>query len=281
VCGCDGKTYGNSCSAAAMGVHVAKAGECAAPGGTGCDVATQQGCAAGEFCKSASGLCYGTGSCAAKPEMCNEIYAPVCGCDGKDYSNACAAQGAGQNVLAKDKCVTGPQLKWFASCGDPVCKGYQSKGVPLCGKNQQEGGGCEFAGQLCDPLDGCNALRVCAAQDPKQMGGCPISKAAYKQAVQYVDAQQAQQLAERLLALKLATYQYKAQGPQGRRHLGFIIDDDPNSPAVDAQRDMVDLYGYLSMAVATLQTQQAQIDQLQAQVQTLTGQCGALPMSRR
>jgi hypothetical protein len=44
---------------------------------------------------------------------------------------------------------------------------------------------------------------------------------------------------------------------------------------------MVDLYGYLSMAVATLQTQQAQIDALQQQVQQLSaGQCSGQPPSR-
>lgn len=108
VCGCDGKTHGNTCSVHSMGVNVASEGECSTPAGKGCDVATQQGCAAGEYCKSSSGLCYGPGACEAKPQMCAAIYAPVCGCDGKDYGNACEAGGAGQNVLAKDKCDKGP-----------------------------------------------------------------------------------------------------------------------------------------------------------------------------
>ena len=291
VCGCDGKTYGNACGAASLGATVAKTGECPVIP-SNCDVATQAGCAAGQYCKSSAGLCYGPGACEAKPQMCNNMYSPVCGCNGKTFGNDCEAASTGQNVLAKGECVTGPQLKWFATCGDVVCKGYQSKGLPLCNAGQVEGGGCDYAGQLCDPQDGCNALRACADKDPKQMGGCPISKAAYKQGIQFVDRKEAKDLADRLLAMKLATYQYKAQGLQGKRHLGFIIDDDPKSPAVDGQRDMVDLYGYLSMAVATLQTQQQQmqaqqqqmqtqqqqIQQLQSQVEKLSSTCA--PMSR-
>ena len=109
-----------------------------------------------------------------------------------------------------------------------------------------------------------DALRSEAA-----LTGCPISKAQYKTEIQYLTPSDQDQLSNQLLQTRLASYRYTASGPQGRRHLGFIIDDDPHSPAVDPERDMVDLYGYLSMAVATIQNQQRQIDQLQQQIKAL------------
>ncbi|HEY5959638.1 MAG TPA: Kazal-type serine protease inhibitor domain-containing protein, partial [Polyangiaceae bacterium] len=95
VCGCDGKTYGNACAAAAVGVSVASNGECAvkpAPG-VSCGGLTGKGCAAGEFCnypvEAQCGAADQTGTCTTKPEICDAIYSPVCGCDDKTYSNSC------------------------------------------------------------------------------------------------------------------------------------------------------------------------------------------------
>jgi len=281
VCGCDGKTHGNACGAAGAGTNVASQGECGKPDPGGCDVAGQTGCAAGQYCKSSGvGVCDGKGTCAAKPQVCATIYAPVCGCNGQTYSNDCGAAGAGQNVATKGECGGGTgTLKWYKTCGAPVCGGWTpKKDVPLC-TTEAEGDPCKTPGGQCDPKDGCNALLVCAEKDPKAGGiGCPISKAKYKRDIHYVQAAEARDLASRLLATRLATYKYTAQGPNAPTRLGFIIDDDPHSPAVDPERDMVDLYGYLSMAVATLQQQGKEIETLRREIASLKA---ASPMCSR
>ncbi len=127
VAGCDGEVYGNACLAAGAGVNVfieflqegtdlpvddsepdAPAPD---PSGAECQYASAQEaatvCGEGAFCQAPDvGICADSagfeggvsGTCALRPEVCALIYAPVRGCDGETYQNACTAAGAGVNV---------------------------------------------------------------------------------------------------------------------------------------------------------------------------------------
>ena len=64
-------------------------------------------CAKGYYCYKATGDCDGKGECTAKPQMCPEIWDPVCGCDGQTYGNACEAAAAGINVSYEGECAPG------------------------------------------------------------------------------------------------------------------------------------------------------------------------------
>jgi hypothetical protein len=99
VCGCDGKTYGNECGARMAGVSVMSKGECRMATG-GC--ATP--CAKSEYCKLADGACGGPGTCTKLPSGCPDVWAPVCGCDGRTYSNSCDAAQVAQSIKYKGTC---------------------------------------------------------------------------------------------------------------------------------------------------------------------------------
>ncbi len=106
VCGCDGMTYSNPCSAASAGVNVAQEGECDEEV---CGGLPGFPCSEGEFCKLdvAECCCDFQGVCTPIPDVCTDIFIPVCGCDGATYSNTCFAEAAGASLDHLGGCVDG------------------------------------------------------------------------------------------------------------------------------------------------------------------------------
>jgi hypothetical protein len=135
VCGCDGVTYGNACVANLAGASVDVAGACDGGGPVACGGDLGTDCLEGEICVVEAGLCDpgAPGICEPVPEACPAIVDPVCGCDGKTFTNACEARRAGVTV------------DFEGSCGESAgCGGVFEKGC-------SEGEICLIGGQTCDP----------------------------------------------------------------------------------------------------------------------------------
>lgn len=121
VCGCDGRTYSNEGEANGNGTDIAHRGTCEdpteppppppppPPGAGHCGGFAGFACNPNEFCDYEAGdLCGAAdalGTCRPRPEVCPEIWAPVCGCDGVTYSSACDAQSRGIDDAAPGECA--------------------------------------------------------------------------------------------------------------------------------------------------------------------------------
>ncbi len=118
LCGCDGQTYCNECLAHRAGTAVAHAGACTS-GASSC--AGNGDCASGQYCESPPGACGKPGVCRARPEICTDLFQPVCGCDHKTYPNACGAERAGVSVAENSSCTTtGSQCTTATDCRNPL-----------------------------------------------------------------------------------------------------------------------------------------------------------------
>jgi hypothetical protein len=83
---------------------------CVAAGGSGraCGSRALGPCPGGEFCdyppSAICGAADAPGQCRSQPAICARVFAPVCGCDGETYGNACEAASTGVSVSSEGEC---------------------------------------------------------------------------------------------------------------------------------------------------------------------------------
>jgi hypothetical protein len=99
--------------------------------------------------------------------------------------------------------------------------------------------------------------------------GCPVSRREFKRDIRELDRAEVERIYSELRDIKLTTYQYKTDPTESPRRLGFIIDDTKSPYPINADGTSVDLYGYMSMAVAAIQSQSREIQALRAEVARL------------
>ncbi len=155
-------------------------------GAQGCQgtCATNTDCGSGSYCAEAVGTCLlaqSIGFCKSLPSSCPSVNAPVCGCDGKQYTNSCEAALAGTSVGNNGACTTICGGASKVTCPDKTTYCHFMDGICAAGNAT---GTCDpipttCAGAASSPVCGCDGKTYedrCAAQSAgtsvAAMGAC-------------------------------------------------------------------------------------------------------------
>jgi len=164
-------------------------------------------------------------------------------------------------------CVASPACDTSNPCGD----GFS------CATNAPGGGRCcpvgtSFEANPASFFGCCPDGDTCGCVDGSM---CPISLPERKVDIRLVDPGELAALGDALLATRLATWRYE-DDPARTPRLGFLIDADAPPFSVAPSGENVDLYGYVSLAVAALKRQQAEVKTLRGDLEELRARLDAL-----
>lgn len=143
-----------------------------------CDTRGGVTCDADQFCNHEPDKDCGAtdrgGVCEDKPEVCTDIYKPVCGCDNRTYASDCRAHGAGVSVKHEGACTVdecksaGGRAELSDGASTPMCMngedsfaiGGTDEGALCCLPGTQGGGSGKtcggFAALQCGAGEFCN-----------------------------------------------------------------------------------------------------------------------------